>query len=100
MPDFSAEEVLRQLGGRRFIAMTGANSFVKDKEKRSIVFKIPKGGNGINYVKITLNGSDTYDIEFIKMRSGNMTIVNTANDIYAEQLQEVFTENTGLYTHL
>lgn len=95
-----ASEILRQLGGGRFMAMTGAKNFVKDNNKQMIAFKIGRNSKGINYVKITLNSMDTYDMEFISLRGNNMKIVSRADGIYNDQLQEVFTENTGLYTHL
>lgn len=94
----NAEETLRQLGGRKFIAMTGANSFVKDKN--SIAFKVPKAMNGINFVKITLNEMDTYDMEFGSIRAGKRKTIKIVEGIYNDQLQEIFIENTGLYTHL
>lgn len=90
-----ANETLRQLGGRRFIAMTGANGFVKGKD--NISFKVPKAMNGIKYVRISLNGMDTYDVEFL---SRSLKLVKRVDGVYNDQLQDVFTENTGLYTRL
>ena len=97
---FSAKEVLNQLGGNKFVAMTGAKNFVKDDSKRMIAFKIGKNCKGVNYVRITLNSMDTYDMEFISVRGGKLTVKSEANNIYNDQLQEVFTEHTGLYTRL
>ncbi len=95
MADFSAETVLQQLGGHKFIVMTGAKHFTKDKN--SIQFKLPKANNGIRVVKIKHNAMDTYDITFMSM-SGK--VIKKADGIYNDQLQEIFTENTGLSTHL
>lgn len=97
MADFSAGTVLQQLGGRRFIAMTGAKRFVKNEKKNWIAFNLPKGKDGIRFVHITLNVMDTYDIDF-KTMSGKL--VKRVTGVYNDQLQEVFTENTGLYTSL
>jgi hypothetical protein len=93
--NFSAETVLQQLGGRKFIAMTGAKHFTKGKN--FIGFKIPRGNNKIRYIKIELNSMDTYDMKFMTL-SGK--IIKKEDGIYSDQLQEIFTENTGLYTHL
>jgi len=90
-----AQETLRQLGGNKFIAMTGARNFTKDRD--SIIFKLPRAKNGIRIVKITLNQVDTYDINFM---SASGKIIKQENNIYNDQLQEVFTQNTGLHTHL
>jgi len=90
---FSAEETLRQLGGRRFIAMTGANRFVKGKN--NISFKVPKAKNKIKYVKLKLNSMDTYDMEFF---TRTVKPVKKIKGVYNDQLQEIFTRETGLYT--
>ena len=92
---FSAQTVLEQLGGRRFIAMTGSNNFVKGEN--FIRFKVHRAQKSIKYVKITLTAMDTYDMEFMT-RSGKH--IRTVDGIYADQLQETFTENTGLETRL
>lgn len=92
---FSSTTILNQLGGRKFIAMTGANSFRKGNN--FLMFKIPHAKNKIKYVKITLNQMDTYDIEFLKMKG---ELVNKEENIYASDLQSSFTRNTGLDTHL
>ena len=105
MSDFSAKELLNQLGGNKFVVMTGAKNFLKDE--RSLSFRIPKALQGINYVKISLNSMDTYDMEFGRIRNKAHSVVYydykvmaVVNDVYADQLQEIFTEHTGLATHL
>jgi hypothetical protein len=96
---FSAVTILEQLGGNRFIAMTGAKDFIKDEVNRMIGFKIGRNSKSINYVRITLNGKDLYDMEFLRKRKLDLKVVSKANDVYFDQLQDVFTENTGMYTH-
>lgn len=96
-----ARVILDQLGGNRFVAMTGAKHFTGGNA--FLQFSIPTTRVGkINKVVITLNGKDLYDVGFFRMNSKTFSIksVKTVNDIYAEDLQEVFTEATGLYTHL
>lgn len=90
-------EILRQLGGRRFIAMTGARNFATDGT--NCIFKIPRT-NSINCVKIKLNAWDTYDLEFILIHGEKVTIKKSFEGIYNDQLQEIFTKTTGLYTSL
>jgi hypothetical protein len=99
-PYFSAGEVLRQLGGNRFIAMTGAKDFFKDDKKQQIGFKIGRNAMSVNYVRITLNAMDTYDMEFLSIRNGVLKVKSKADGIYNDQLQDIFTEHTGMYTHL
>lgn len=98
--EWKAEEVLKQLGGRKFIAMTGAKQFVRDDKNRAIMFKIPKAKNGINYIRITLTSMDLYDIEFISFRGTNVKTVATEKGVYNDNLQKLFTKHTGLNTSL
>jgi len=96
---FVANKILEHLGGSRFQAMTGAKNFVSDGS--SLSFKLPKCRNGINYVSITLCLDDTYSIFFQKiLRNFSVKEVSKIDDIYAEDLCEVFTGATGLYTQL
>jgi len=92
---FSGTTVINQLGGSRFVAMTGASRF--RTSKNSIDFKVPRAKNSIKFIKITLTQSDTYDMEFLKMRG---ELVNKEENVYASDLQSTFTRNTGLDTHL
>ena len=100
-----AEIIIEQLGGNNFISTTGAKNLLR--LNNGISFKLPGKSftqNRINYVKITLNPKDTYntyntyDVEFGRTRGTQYKIINTLNDIYANQLQEVFTQETGLDT--
>jgi len=89
--------ILKQLGGNHFIAMTGAKSFGCSDNSFSCSFKGSRKANGI---RITLNSMDTYDIKFFKMTSKSFDEVGEFLGIYNDSLQEVFTDFTGLNTHL
>lgn len=93
-------EILRQLGGNRFVVMTGAKHLCE--VERGLGFQIP--GNitkdGINAVKIVLEPSDTYTVKFMRMTRTKLNVVAEVSDVYCDMLQEVFTDRTGLYTHL
>ena len=89
---------LQQLGGNRFIAMTGAKQFVWDDDR--MIFRIPKAKDGINKVVITLNAKDLYDVDYYRIRGVKATKVRSSKDLYDDMLQSDFTENTGLYTRL
>ena len=82
--------------------MTGAREFVDGG--KFLRFKLPKAKDGINFVEITLNSMDTYDIEFGRIRKVGVEftykVVKTVDGIYNDQLQEIFTQYTGLYTKL
>jgi hypothetical protein len=93
-----ATTILSQLGGKRFIAMTGAKNLLAHKDGLS--FRLPRCQQGINYVKITLTALDLYTLEFGSIRKDTYTIRATECDIYAEDLTDVFTATTGLQTSL
>jgi hypothetical protein len=99
--EWKAEEVLQQLGGRKFIAMTGAKNFAKNDPKKQITFKIGGGAKGgINYVRITLTSMDLYNIEFLKARGTDLKVVAMEKGVYNDQLQQMFTKHTGMNTKM
>lgn len=91
-------EVIKQLGGGRFIAMTGAKDFFIGP--KGVVFKIGRNSKGVNYVRINLNSMDTYDVEFLSVRSYKEKVKSTAKGIYADMLRDAFEQHTGLRTSL
>ena len=97
-----AQTILSQLGGNRFIAMTGCSNFLSDTN--SLSFKLPRGvDNKATHCTITLDASDTYTVEFVKcnMRAAvYRQVVAETSMVYAESLTELFTAATGLYTSL
>ncbi len=105
-----ANTIYQQLGGGRFVAMTGAKYFVGDKN--SLRFKIGRNKSKTNTVEITLRGDDTYNMTFkhvtmsrISLKTGKYIegkddIIREFSGVYFDQLQKLFTEVTGMYTHL
>lgn len=88
-----AATIWRQLGGNRFTAMTGAKLV---GTPNSLLIGLP--GRGIKRVAIKLEANDTYTVETFK---GLADIrVSTISDVYAEDLQRVFTRLTGLEVKL
>ena len=91
-------ELIKQLGGGRFIAMTGAKDFFIGP--KGVVFKIGRNSKGVNYVRINLNSMDTYDIEFLQVRNFKEKVKSQAKGIYADMLRGAFEQHTGLRTSL
>ena len=108
-----AVTILNQLGGKRFVAFTGAKEITAIKN--GLQFKIGRNASKANRVEIKLNGWDLYDVRFSKYIPGKLVVdhkkgtaewretkdetVKTFEDCYCDQLEELFTEVTGLYTH-
>lgn len=94
-----AQTILAQLGGNKFIAMTGAKDFVGGDD--TLRFKIPKS-NDINLVRVTLDFNDTYRVTFSNWNARKLAerIVHTVDNVYADGLRDLFENQTGLYTRL
>ena len=95
-----AKTILEQLGGNKFIAMTGSKNF--GAGENYLQMHLTKNAAKAKYLKITLDPSDTYSMEFFSMKTKTYEKVTKAKHegVYFDQLQAIFTEVTGLYTHL
>jgi len=94
-----AKEILETLGGNKFRVMTGAKNFMGFSN--GLVMKIGRNSSNSNYLKITLNSMDLYDMEFAKVsRMGEKKSVTEYSDVYNDMLTDVFTKHTGMYTKL
>lgn len=91
-----AETAAAYLGGfRRLSLMVGANNFAYDKGG-TLSFRF-KGCRKANAVRLVLNGSDLYDVEFHKITKAGAKLVAAHSDLYFDQLRETFERETGLY---
>lgn len=107
---FVSQEILKQLGGNKFIVMTGVSNLVYDDY--SLMMTLPKNKSKANRLKIKLEPTDTYTMTFFKYtgpRKKKNSFEYTEpkseeivkyEDVYCDSLQELFTEVTGMYTHL
>lgn len=106
-----AETIIAQLGGGgRLKAMVNARNFTYDTNG-NLTFTF-SGNTKINQVTIELNGMDLYNVTFKKFTAGRMNnttfeykepkwkTVKELENMYAEDLIELFEETTGLYLSL
>jgi hypothetical protein len=104
-----ANTILSQLGGNKFIAMTGAKNFFTNGN--DICFNIGKNISKANRIQIILEADDTYTMKFIKFTNGRFTknfeyieakvdLLQEEKGIYNDMLQDIFTQYTGMDTHL
>lgn len=120
-----ANTILQQLGGKRFLIMTGAKQLVAIEN--GLRFRIGRNGSKANMVRIVLKADDTYKMEFIKI--GNMTnryailqkskdrddflckleaaekraepkVLEEYDGICCDQLEELFSDYTKLSTRI
>jgi len=101
-----ANEIIRQLGGRKFTVMTGARDYMAIDD--GLTFRIPGTStkSHINRVRVILDPSDTYTVSFWNYRkqknihTPSMKKIAEHSMIYYDGLQQIFTAETGLDTHL
>lgn len=91
------QTTINQLGGRMFTMMTAASYYKVNENTLRVKFK---GSKNANCMDISLNENDLYNVKFIKIWGANVTYVDSASDLYCDQLQSYFTEVTKLYTTL
>jgi hypothetical protein len=104
-----AREILRQLGGNKFVSMTGAKAFVYSENEKGntvLTFKIGRNSKRVSHIRIEyVYGLDLYNMEFINSRiNKNCECINKEiakhRHIYNEMLVPIFEQETGMYTKL
>ena len=106
-----ASEILNQLGGNKFLVMTGASNLLAINN--GLRMNLPKNMSSANLLYITLGGDDLYTMRFDCWRKrrkikgslfdfepDKITTVKEFEGVFFDQLQELFTSVTGMYTKL
>lgn len=109
-----AEEILRLLGGRKFVVCTGCSNFHSNGEQDYLVMNIPRNGSKANRCEIRYNcGTDSYTMRFYRHRNASFnmkrytktgngwidakdTELKTYDDVYCDMLREIFSDYTGM----
>jgi hypothetical protein len=103
-----ANEILKQLGGNRFIAMTGAKNIYTWNEY-ALYFELPPNKTKAKIFVITLTPMDAYKIEVFKKSTLKAQViqgkpamirVKELDGIYCDQLKDVIEQLTGFYLTL
>ena len=107
-----AVAILEQLGGNRFIAMTGVTNLAYSSTNNTLSMKLPRNKSKANRLVVKLNPDDTYTMRFYRYTAPRLnhktytwspekvTDIRICEHVYCESLQPLFTSVTGLYTHL
>ena len=109
-----AEQILIQLGGRKFVACTGCSNFHSSGDQDFIVMNIPRNGSKANRCEIRYNhDTDTYNMRFYRHRNASYnynryiktgngwtdakdTELKTYEGVYCDMLREIFSDYTGM----
>lgn len=96
-----ALEILQQLGGNRFIAMTGVRN-LSFSDNGALTMHLRRNQSKAKYLRIELNGLDLYNVIFRTedKKNHSFPIVEIFKNVYANQLQGIFTQVTGYNTSL
>lgn len=99
-----AGTIVEQLGGARFCAMVGVRQLsCNDSADRNAALTVKfaaRAKRGINCVRVTLDPSDTYTVEFLKVGRFDWVTVAAYEAVYAPDLAPLFRTVTGLATTL
>lgn len=105
-----ANTILQQMGGNKFIVMTGSKNFLSDGN--TLRMSLAKNISKANRLEVTLDADDLYTMRFYKYTAGRLNKktwswtkdkveeVYTVSGIWFDMLQSVFTQVTGMYTRL
>lgn len=109
-PDVSfAKIILSQLGGNKFVTMTGCKDFIAAAHNKHtpvpyLQMSIPRNQGKVNRLRVYLNSMDTYNLHFfsLSLKNGEATLTNEQwiNGVYDDGLASTFTSVTKLYTSL
>ena len=93
----SVASIIRDQISGKTLFMLGAKNLIA--HENALSFRI-RGSKAVNYIKITLNSSDLYDMEFGKVWGTKYTVKATHNDVYNDMMHNLIEKETGLYTKL
>lgn len=121
MSDMTTDTIIEQFGGGRAFFMVGAKRILRDTSKGAIIFQfMPTCRTKARWCEIKYDaGRDSYIMTFFKMspkwinyadsftkkprriKVGEERVtIETREDVYCDELQAVFEDYTGIYTHL
>jgi hypothetical protein len=103
-----ATEILNQLGGSKFLAMTGSKNLIDCGNALSM--RLTTNKIKAKYLKIEITSNDTYNMTFSTSKKmldeqfgfkvDTLVVLKEYKNVYADMLQNIFTEVTGLLTSL
>lgn len=90
--------LIDQLGGNKFNVMVGAKNYVFGDN--GLTFKIGRNCHGINGVRIQLEPTDVYTVEFLRVSKKGVIVKSKHEGVYCNELRSLFEKQTGMVTSL
>ena len=98
-----AKIILQQIGGRRFVSMTGSHDFIN--LGNGLRMSLGRNKTSANRLEIIYDeGADLYNLRFYRQSFSKKTFevktkdIKTYEGVYCDMLEDIFTDVTGLYT--
>lgn len=96
--DTTIGTIIRDQIGRRALFMIGAKNLLTIEN--GLQFKVGRNAKSVNALRITLEPSDTYKVEALRIRNNQPKVVESCDDVYVDSLHGVIESMTGMYTSL
>lgn len=97
------ETIIAQLGGPRIFAMAFKSCAYATSPSPSVTFAVAPGlkkAAKCSHVRVTLDPSDTYTVEFLRVTRTETKQVFALEGVYCDMLKERVEKQTGLYLSL
>ena len=92
-----AQEIMRQLGGRKFEMLMGVKS--KGVGKDGLIIHIGRNPKKVSHIIIDIDrGKDLYNLTFGKIFKYQFKVIKKLKGIYVDQLHDMIEKYTGLLT--
>ena len=96
-----ANIIKQQLGGNKFMAMTGAKNYNQNDTSLSLYFPKLLIKNKGNILTISLKQDDTYTLQFSYLdKNMNLNEESIYEEVYAGMLHDIISDVTGLVVSL
>ena len=99
-----AKIILQQIGGSRFLTMTGSRDLIN--LGNGLRMSLSRNKTSANSLEIIYDeGADLYNLRFYRQSFSKKTFevktkdIKTYEGVYCDMLEDIFTDVTGLYTH-
>lgn len=95
-----AMTIINQMGGPKFVAMTGSKNFIYNHN--SVTMELTRNKGRAKFLNIELTVMDTYKMTFSRFDSKTFdrVILKEYENVYNDGLAEIFESFTGLRTRL
>lgn len=93
-----AKIILQQLGGNRFLIMTGAHELIDTGN--GLRMTIRRNKSRAKWLKITLTPDDLYHMEFSGVKNKDFHVFAEFDGVYFDMMKDIFESVTGYYTSM